>query len=63
MPNVSTKSRFLLLFSTNLLKQPRETSLDLVNKLLSLLLEQILTPENNQRYKNTNVHTKHPLNM
>lgn len=32
--------------SSHLLKQPRETSLDLMNKLLSFLLEQILTPAN-----------------
>lgn len=50
-------------FSTNLLKQPRETSLDLVNKLLSLLLEQILAPTSNHRYKNTNIHMNCPLDM
>lgn len=32
--------------STHLLKQSREASLDLMDKLLSLLLEQILTPAN-----------------
>lgn len=38
------QEHMLMLLSTNLLKQPRKTSLDLVNKLLSLLLEQIFTP-------------------
>lgn len=52
-----------MLLSSNLLKQPRKTSLDLVNKLLSLLLEQIFTPAINQRYKNTNIHVNNPFHM
>lgn len=39
--------------STHLLEKPREASLDLVNKLLSLLLEQIFTPAINQRHKHS----------
>lgn len=38
--------------STHLLEQPREAGLDLMNKLLSFLLEQILTPANRSRRLN-----------
>lgn len=49
----------MMVLSTDLLKKPWETSLDLVNKFLSLLLEQILTPAIYQRQQNKTLRMFH----